>query len=63
MAGLVFLFSNYEKKRSRHCYFNEYFLQKQPFLVLRLVWVAGWLWRLHKQCRQCQRFFGMLLLK
>jgi hypothetical protein len=23
-------------------------LQKQPFLVLRLVWVAGWLWALHK---------------
>jgi hypothetical protein len=51
--ALRFLISNYKKKRVRHCYFIfENFWQKQPFLVQRPVWVAGWLWRLHKQCRR-----------
>jgi hypothetical protein len=41
--------SNIKKKKRLPYYFiNEYFLQKQLFLVQRLVWVAGWLWRLHK---------------
>jgi hypothetical protein len=44
------------------CYFiNEKFWQKQLFLVLRLVWVAGWLWAFHKQLWQESAFFTVLM--
>jgi hypothetical protein len=32
-------------------------MQKQPFLVQRLVLVAGWLWRQYKQQQAKQRLF------
>jgi hypothetical protein len=34
-------------------------LQKQLILVLRLVWVAGWLWRRYKVEQAEQPFFDM----
>jgi hypothetical protein len=44
----VFYFSNIKKKKRLPYYFIlENFMQKQPFLVRRLVQVAGWLWALH----------------
>jgi hypothetical protein len=49
----VFYFSNIKKKKRLPYYFIlENFKQKQPFLVQRLVQVAGWLWAFHKvvQC-------------
>jgi hypothetical protein len=36
-------------------------MQKQPILVPRPVWVAGWLWRQHKQQRTKQAIFDLLI--
>jgi hypothetical protein len=36
-------------------------MQKQPFLVQLLVWVADWLWALHKVEPTKQPFFVLLL--
>jgi hypothetical protein len=45
-----------------HRYFIfHYYLQKQPFLVQRRVWVAGWLWRQYNQQQTKQPFLGLLI--
>jgi hypothetical protein len=47
LVGVLFFKLEEEGKLSLLLIFHN-FLQKQPFLVLRRVWVAGWLWRRHK---------------
>jgi hypothetical protein len=46
------------------CYtINEKFWQNQLFLVLGLVFVAGWLWRLHKQEQTKEQWgFGVFIV-
>jgi hypothetical protein len=48
-ACFVFEISNIKKKHQPYYFFFQHFMQNVVLLVQRLVWVAGWLWRFHKQ--------------